>query len=119
MSWNEIPINGLVAKILQKRGISNSPLNPSGGSEEGIPLDALEKLMGRKFSEKEAEQGFASPILAPPVVARARLKEGTQTIYVPIAWPPELPPPPHPARRLRRHGLPTRPRRRTPDGRHP
>jgi len=96
MSWKEVPIDGLVAKILQKRGISNSPLNPSGGSEEGIPLDALEKLMGRKFSDKEAERGFGDPTVTVPVVHKARLKETTQTIYVPIAWPPELPPPPHP-----------------------
>lgn len=104
MTWKEIPSHELMSKLLQRKGITNSPMNPSGLSNnndngEGISLDKIQELMGVKPGSKPQEFDFSNAHKQKPQKT-VKLREGIKEFYLAVPYPADLPPPPHPIVRL-------------------
>lgn len=110
MTWREIPSHEIMLKLLQRGGVTSSPLTPvgsssSGASGEGISLDKIQELMGgKKFDPLSPVNDFES-VSIKKREKTIKIREGADKIYLAVPYPSDLPPPPHPIVRLSQPNL--------------
>lgn len=107
MTWKEIPSHEIMLKLLQRGGVTNSPLTPVGSSNsgEGISLDKIQELMGgKKFDPSSPINDFES-VAVKKREKTIKIREGADKIYLAVPYPADLPPPPHPIVRLSQPNL--------------